>query len=225
MSTILLAMLACAPEVLHLPTSSEPPVTFGFPIDDPAQISQTIGVDHDPEIQPEGLAQGVCTDFDGRAFPHCYDEHRGSDYILDGGFDAMDAGSVAVLAAAPGTVVDTEDGNYDRCHTDGFAVGCDGHEMAANYVIVEHLGGLRTMYWHLMSGSVAVAIGDAVACGDELGLVGSSGYSSMPHLHFQVEVADGAVVDPYAGPHSQDVSLWQGQGHPATLPEPGCTAR
>lgn len=199
-------------------------VRFGFPLAEPDLFYQTVGVDHDPAIQEPGVWQGVCTDYLGRAFPWCYDEHDGSDYLLEGGFDTMDAGSVDILAAADGVVVETADGNYDRCHVSGTQVSCDGYEMAPNYVIVAHRNGMRTMYWHMRKGSVAVAVGDEVACGDVLGLVGSSGYSSMPHLHFEVHDPSGHVIDPYAGPYSQEESWWAGQGHEEGLPEPGCTA-
>lgn len=202
-----------------------PPVLFGFPIADPGAISRTIGVDHDPEAQATVLGDAICTDYLGRAFPYCYDGHQGSDFILEGGFDAMDAGSVEVLAAADGVVVEVADGNYDRCRAEGADITCDGFEMLANYVIVEHQERLLSKYWHLKTGSVAVEVGQQVRCGDVLGLVGSSGFSSMPHLHFQVESDEGAVYDPYAGPYSQELSLWEDQGPPEGLPEPGCVAR
>ena len=39
------------------------------------------------------------TDYLGRGFPHCYDNHTGSDFILQGGFSAMDDGTTVVAAA------------------------------------------------------------------------------------------------------------------------------
>ena len=94
----------------------------------------------------------------------------------------------------------------------------------ANYVIVEHEGGWRTKYWHMMNGSVAVAVGDEVACGDTLGKVGSSGNSSQPHLHFQLEDAAGVVTDPYAGEYSQPETWWVDQGTYSQLPGSDCAA-
>ena len=206
--------------------SVQPPLRFGFPIADPSTISLTIGLDHDGVVQTSVVGDAICTDYLGRGFPHCYDEHRGSDFILDGGFSAMDAGSVAVVAAAAGVVVSVEDGHYDRCHVEGAGVTCDGFEMIANHVVLEHQHDrLITRYWHLKTDSVAVEVGQEVRCGDVLGLVGSSGYSSLPHLHFQVETDVGSIVDPYAGPFSQDESLWEDQGPPYGLPEPGCAGR
>ena len=200
------------------------PVQFGFPVAERDLIDQYIGVDHDPVVQQGGASAAICLSYDGRVFPWCYDEHKGSDYILDGGFATMDSGSDAVIAAADGVVIDTHDGEYDRCHLEGTEVTCDGFPMVANQVTIDHGGGVISKYWHLMSGSLLVAVGDPVSCSDPLALIGSSGLSSFPHLHFQVEV-DGAVLDPYAGEYSQPETWWADQGDPEGLPGPGCTAR
>lgn len=193
-------------------------LSFRFPLEEPEAFSMLIGVDHDPEVF-EGMTW-TCTDYAGRSFPHCYDEHDGSDYILAGGFDAMDAGSALIVAAAEGVVIDTEDGHYDRCHADlGSAeVSCDGHEMIANSVTIEHRTGHITKYWHMMTDSVMVSVGDAVQAGDGLGWVGSSGRSSMPHLHFELQTTDHVVIDPYAGEHSQSETWWCDQGELEDLP-------
>ena len=209
------------------------PVRFAFPLADPLVFDSVLGVDHDPaDHSDEGaLGRTICQDYLARSFPYCYDGHEGTDFVLRGGFAAMDAGSVAVLAGLAGRVIEAEDGHYDRCHADAETgdVSCDGHEMIANRVILEHVGDdgsvWRSRYWHLQQGSVAVAAGDAVAAGEVLGRVGSSGYSSFPHLHFELEAvgADGAgvVVDPYAGPMSQALSYWCDQGPPEGVPG-GC---
>jgi len=60
-------------------------------------------------------------------------------------------------------------------------------------VVVDHGGGVATLYGHLSS--IAVSPGDRVAAGDVLGRVGSTGYSTGPHLHFEIRV-DGRPVDP-----------------------------
>jgi len=138
----------------------------------------------------------------------------------------MDRGSARVIAAAGGEVIGVADGHYDRCHSDPATldITCDGHEMRGNFVRLRHAGGWETLYYHLKSGSVLVAVGDRVRCGDRLGRIGSSGYSSGPHLHFEVQDADGVVWDPYAGPHSQELSLWTEQGADDALPANQCAA-
>jgi hypothetical protein len=229
-----LALACSAPEDSSLPVATETgdpvlrgEVVFGFPVDDRSAISTLVGVDHDPTVHDGTLGGLVCTAYDGSPFPACYDEHDGSDFMLDGGFDAMDAGSAGVRAAADGVVVSTEDGHYDRCHadvSDPSGVSCDGNDGIANHVIVEHAGGVQTLYWHLMKDSVLVAVGDVVSCGQALGRIGSSGFSSAPHLHFEVNLADGAVLDPYAGVESQPETWWDDQDGDEGLPGDGCAA-
>ncbi len=198
---------------------------FGFPLAQPELIvSAAIGVDHDPVAQEGVLASVLCTNYAGEAFPYCYDQHDGSDFLLIDGFTTMDAGSVEVLAAADGVVTSVEQDQYDRCHIAGTGVSCDGYDMIANHVILEHSDGTVSKYWHLMKQSVVVEVGDEVRCGDVLAKVGSSGISSGPHLHFETQSADGISFDPYAGEYSQEQSWWAEQRTLNELPGPGCTA-
>ena len=201
-------------ENVHIGDAGQP--LFRTPLSNDNLFNIRIGMDHDPEIHGSGVDSMNCTDYLGRGFPSCYDEHDGTDYVLVGGFDAMDSGSAEILSAAPGTVIDTVDGNYDRCHGDlqTMDVSCDGHPMVANSVSIRHESGHITHYWHMKKDSVAVEIGEQVSAGDVLGLVGSSGYSSMPHLHFELEASNGEIIDPYAGPHSQEESYWCEQEDP-----------
>jgi murein DD-endopeptidase MepM/ murein hydrolase activator NlpD len=60
-------------------------------------------------------------------------------------------------------------------------------------VVVEHGSGLRTLYAHLLS--LSVAPGSSVRAGTPLGLVGSTGHSTGPHLHFEARV-NGLSADP-----------------------------
>lgn len=217
-------LLAACPQPEPEP-EPEPELLFGFPVAEPGMISGWVLMDHDPEVHDDSTLGGaICTNYAGDGFPECYDEHDGSDFLLEGGFDAMDAGSATIIAAADGVVVDTEESQYDHCHTENTEVTCDGHPIAANYVILEHEGGLVTRYWHLMTDSVVVEVGDEVACGDVLGMMGSSGNSTMPHLHFEVNVGDrdGEAVDPFAGEYSQRSSLWIEQVGAYGLPALGC---
>ncbi|MFT4975945.1 MAG: hypothetical protein ACI8S6_001838 [Myxococcota bacterium] len=185
----------------------------------PVDAVPVMGMDHDP-VDYEGSEQLYCTSCDGSGFPYCYDGHDGSDFDLIDGFETMDEGSATVVAAAAGTVVETEDGHYDRCRLDPQPLGptCDGHEMAANLVTVEHTGGHRTTYKHLMQWSVAVTPGDQVERGATLGRVGSSGCSTAPHVHLELLSPTGERIDPFAGPYSQDYTWWCEQDGPDGLP-------
>jgi murein DD-endopeptidase MepM/ murein hydrolase activator NlpD len=62
-----------------------------------------------------------------------------------------------------------------------------------NLVVIDHGNGIATAYGH--QSSIAVAVGQDVTKGQVIGYVGSTGFSTGPHLHFQVRV-DGSPVDP-----------------------------
>lgn len=69
---------------------------------------------------------------------------------------------------------------------DGVVVSSDIDNQGAEYVIIEHnLGGTkyRTGYWHLKENSRCVKVGDNVKQGQQIGIMGSTGYSTGPHLH------------------------------------------
>ena len=61
------------------------------------------------------------------------------------------------------------------------------------HVLIDHGGGLVSLYGHL--DSVTVASGDVIETGGVLGTLGSSGNSSGPHLHFELR-RDGVAIDP-----------------------------
>jgi murein DD-endopeptidase MepM/ murein hydrolase activator NlpD len=62
-----------------------------------------------------------------------------------------------------------------------------------NYVVIEHAGGLRTLYAHLLGS--AVQPGEQVHAGQVLGFLGSTGNSTGPHTHFEARVAN-TPIDP-----------------------------
>ena len=134
--------------------------------------------------------------------PKTYDGHQGTDITL-ANFAVMDSG-VAVRAAAAGMVLTTHDGEFDRQKQ--WITGA-----TANYVAIRHPDGVVSWYLHLKRTSVAVAIGQLVEAGDLLGYVGSSGFSDVPHLHFEVRDSAGAVIDPWSGACGATESRWSPQ--------------
>lgn len=130
-----------------------------------------------------------------------YDTHIGTDVTIRD-FVEMDQGRF-VVAAAPGTVAWVEDGYYDRSTVPNGA--------PPNYVDILHADGTHTYYLHFKKWSTLVAAGQHVYEGQALGLVGSSGNSSNPHVHFEVKDSGGNPLDPYAGSCGAGASLWRSQ--------------
>jgi murein DD-endopeptidase MepM/ murein hydrolase activator NlpD len=82
----------------------------------------------------------------------------------------------SIYAALPGTVVTAQ------------AMGTYG-----NIVVVDHGNGFATAYAH--QSKILVRVGQRVARGQRLGLVGETGAATGPHLHFETRV-NGDPVDP-----------------------------
>jgi hypothetical protein len=108
--------------------------------------------------------------------------HKGIDIVLWKGWSSP----APVCAAWDGTVINMRDD----------VEGYDTVRSAGNYVIIDHGDGLTTRYYHLAYGSVKVKPGDHVQAGEAIGYMGSTGYSTGAHLHFQLEL-DGVPIDPY----------------------------
>ena len=89
------------------------------------------------------------------------------------------------IAVAEGTVVKVVDGLPEQVPGE-FPQGISPEEADGNSVILDIGGGNYALYAHFQPGSVRVEEGDRVRRGDVLGLVGSSGNSLAPHLHFHV---------------------------------------
>lgn len=133
---------------------------------------------------------------------HTYDGHRGHDIdILS--FQEQDIGT-PVFAALDGRVCQLRDGDPDKVTVPAGAIG--------NYVAICHgnVAGYWTTYWHLKRGSVLVTLNQQVVAGQQIGLTGSSGQSTGPHLHFET-VFNQNVHEPSAGPCRTGASTWINQ--------------
>jgi murein DD-endopeptidase MepM/ murein hydrolase activator NlpD len=92
-----------------------------------------------------------------------------------------------LLAVADGTVVDVKDGLPENVPgLTSRAIPITMATVAGNYVTLKIGEGHYAFYAHLQPGSLRVRLGDRVRRGDVLGLLGNSGNSTAPHLHFHV---------------------------------------
>lgn len=125
-----------------------------------------------------------------------YNKHNGTDFGIPDE-EAMKQG-VAVLAAADGVVLRTRDGVVDKFINDQTQRKEVNNIECGNGVVIAHGNGWQTQYCHMRKGTVAVKRGDKITKGMILGMIGSSGLASFPHVHFTVRY-QGKIVDPFVG--------------------------
>jgi murein DD-endopeptidase len=152
-----------------------------IPIDGHAAIAQRFAIDW------------VRLRDDGKTFQG--DEKDNKNYLAYG---------TEALAVADGVVTETKDGIPENVPGENSrAVPITLETVGGNHVILDIGGGHFAFYAHLQPGSLKVKLGDKVRRGQVVGLVGNSGNSTEPHLHFHVENASsplGAEGLPYALP-------------------------
>lgn len=117
------------------------------------------------------------------------------------GVDLMVPRNTVIRAASAGLVVKVRcqahlaNGTEWGCWRDGSpsVLGCGW------YVEIQHANGLLTRYCHMIK-QPSVTIGQHVAPGQEIGLSGTTGHSSGPHLHFEVHInsdpSNNGAIDP-----------------------------
>jgi hypothetical protein len=91
-----------------------------------------------------------------------------------------------IVAAAAGTVVAMRDDLANQTPNDQPVGLQTPRDFSGNYVLIQIAPDVWAAYAHMAPGSVAVEVGDRVTVGQRLGLIGNSGDTSAPHLHFQL---------------------------------------
>ena len=172
-----------------------PPPLLGF-YPQAGTLGQDLFVSNHVDLQDgPGILDFACSD-------DTYDGHSGQDTGIRS-FREVAIG-VPVFAALEGRVFSIQ-----------FAVGGDLNWGATvshfdNHIILDHGGGVYTVYGHLARRSIKVKKGQWVPAGAQIGLTASSGNSSGPHLHFTVQ-SQGAIFEPFAGECRPGSSGWSNQ--------------
>lgn len=129
-----------------------------------------------------------------------YDSHNGNDFSLN---------YEPVLAPTEGQVIRAGWQNWNDRQA-GYGL----------HLIIAHANGYETRYGHLSALTVITNV--TVSRGQIIGTSGNTGYSSGPHLHFEVRL-NGTATDPFGGAGAdwlwQD-GLWDAQGRWVGQPEP-----
>ena len=111
--------------------------------------------------------------------------HDGVDLIVGKG-TPIHAVSAGIVSRVRCNAIDTRTGGDWGCDRDGdpnLTAGCGW------YVDIDHPGGIVTRYCHQLV-QPYVHVGQLVNAGDVIGISGSSGHSSGPHVHFEVHLGD-----------------------------------
>jgi murein DD-endopeptidase MepM/ murein hydrolase activator NlpD len=142
-------------------------------------------LDLDASNSPDGDLGKNIRDYTGKteALARTYNGHQGLDIVIPN-FRRMDSDQAVIFAAAPGMVKTVVQNNDDRSMLTGEQLKtCN---LTPNLIEIRAANGYVMQYFHLRKNSAKVKVGDTVAAGTPLAVVGSAGCSTEPHLHFQV---------------------------------------
>ena len=114
-----------------------------------------------------------------QAFMGGFTHHGDGMYAVD---FSMDEGT-PVVSFKPGVIMDIKEDSDTNCIDDGIELEDCTH---ANFVKIDHGDFTFSTYHHLEQWSVEVEVGEIVGWGHQIGKVGNTGYSTGPHLHFEV---------------------------------------
>ncbi|GAB4128769.1 MAG: hypothetical protein Fur0015_02540 [Ignavibacteriales bacterium] len=130
--------------------------------------------------------------------------HKGTDIFLwPFGWVMMENNFVEIISMADGIIIGKDDGNYDRNCGINFNTNW-------NAVYIRHDNGAVAWYGHMKKNSLTQKnVGERVSTGEYLGIVGSSGASTGPHLHLEVYDENYKLIDPWFGPGNTTItSYW-----------------
>lgn len=162
--------------VIGPPLRGGPWLTGNGPADASGHRRSLIPISGTPAIAQRFAIDFVKVNDDNKTFTG--DQLKNESYYAEG---------VDALAVANGTVVEVKDGIPENVPgVNSRAVPITLETVGGNHVIIDIGGGYYAFYAHLKPGSLKVKLGDKVTRGQVVGLVGNSGNSTEPHLHFHI---------------------------------------
>ena len=118
------------------------------------------------------------------------------------GFGPRDAPCAGCSTYHDGVDFNPGDGTPVMSIADGVVVLAteNGGGLGVNVEVQHNIGGelITSSYAHMQYGSIAVSVGQQVTAGQQLGLVGTTGQSTGPHMHLEMFGADGVRFDGFA---------------------------
>ena len=161
---------------------------------------------YDPDMMYWHPANNYYNDWEENSSIHFKDEFtKDTTYVLE--FENSEYGCFKMPAWGPlsspfgwrhnryhkGIDIQLRKGDTVSCAFDGMIRLAKRVSGYGNVVIVRHYNGLETVYAHLSK--INVKEGDVIGSGDLIGLAGTTGRSTGPHLHFEVRFM-GLAIDP-----------------------------
>lgn len=155
----------------------EPATAAATSLTSGAEVREDFTVDvRPPLVYPVGANAPVGSSFGPRAAAceACSTQHYGVDWNPGYG--------TPVVAMADGVVT---------------VIGDPSNTLGVHLEVSHIINGqpITSVYAHLQDGSIPFAVGDRVRVGDQVGLVGTTGVTTAPHLHFELRI-DGIAIDP-----------------------------
>ena len=144
------------------------------------------------------------------AYVYGYSSAYGSSFHT--GIDIHSNGDDNIYAATGGTVVATA----NSCTHVSCGYQCEHYSTYGNYIKIKNNDGTYAYYGHLKKDGLKVSTGATVTKGQAIAVMGSSGYSTGKHLHFEVRLSDGSTkvnVNPTSNGGSVNYS-YSGYGIP-----------
>ena len=143
-------------------------------------LIQVLSTPHAEAVYETGT---LLTPFAGGRRTSGYGDRRELDYT-----DGTHANTIHL-----GVDIASPEGTPVPCSGRGRVVFAGPRILTGNTIIVEHLPGLFSVYYHLSA--IGVSVGDMVDRGEVIGKVGMTGFATGPHLHWEIQVM-GVAVDP-----------------------------